>query len=133
MAAQARGMKALGIAVDEIITSPYVRARQTADPVAAVYRLADRMTVSEFLEPGGSFKDFAKALKSARGDQVLVVGHAPDLGAWIGELIGVEEIPLRKGDLAIVEMEGGAPKKGSGRLCALLPAEISAAAGQPSR
>ena len=130
MTAEARGMKALGITIDAIVTSPYVRAAQTARCVASAYGLEERIVPSELLEPGGSFRDLEKALRGTRGDAVLVVGHAPDLGLWAGHLVGADEIPLGKGWLAWVRLRAGEMRKGSARLMGLLPAEILAAAGR---
>ena len=121
---EAEAMKLLGISIDEIVTSPYVRARQTADEVARVYRLADRMTEAELLEPGGSFKDLRKALRGTSGESVLVVGHAPDLGVWVGELTGTNEIRLGKGAFVLVRLDEDGIRENGGRLRALLPADL---------
>lgn len=130
LAAEARGMKNLGIEIAAIITSPYIRAAQTAQQVAAVYGLEKKVVESELLEPGGSFRDLERALKGIRGDEVLVVGHAPDLGLWVGHLAGAEEVPLGKGWLAWLRLHNGETRKGSARLMGLFPAEILAAAGR---
>ena len=130
MEAEARGMKALRIAIDEIITSPYVRARQTADVVAEAYRLIDRMTESEHLEPGASLSDLRKSLAGVKGESVLVVGHSPDLGHLVGRISGVWEIHLGKGTLAWISLDDGSAKENSGRLKALLPADLLSAAGR---
>ena len=130
MASEARGMKALKIVIDEIVTSPYVRARQTADVVAEAYRLVDRMTESEYLEPGASLSDLRKSLARITGESVLVVGHAPDLGQLAGRIAGTGEIHMGKGTLAWISLDDGAAKENSGHLKALLPADLLAAAGR---
>ena len=128
MAAEARGMKALGIAVDVIVTSPYVRCRQTAEEMSLVYRLADRMVESELLEPGSSFKDFRRAMAGVEAGSILVIGHSPDLGSWVGQLTGIGDIHLGKGALAWVEVDERRREE-AGRLKALLPADLLVAAG----
>ncbi|TPW04190.1 MAG: phosphohistidine phosphatase, partial [bacterium] len=54
MAIQAQAMKKLDIAIEVIVTSPYRRARETAEAVAGAYRLEDRMVESDLLEPGAA-------------------------------------------------------------------------------
>jgi phosphohistidine phosphatase len=130
MEEEARGMKALRIAIDEIVTSPYVRARQTADVVAEAYRLIDRMTYSEHLEPGASLSDLRRSLAGLKGESVLVVGHAPDLGHLVGRISGIGEVHLGKGAMAWIALDDGSAKENSGRLKALLPADLLAAAGR---
>jgi phosphohistidine phosphatase len=129
MREEARGMKALGLAIDTVVTSPYVRCRQTADAVAGVYRLADRLVEADPMEPGAGFADLRKALRGVEGTAVLVVGHAPDLGLLVGDLTGAVDVELGKGWLAWIRIPGEI-EKGGGRLKALLPAELLAAAGR---
>ena len=129
MAEEARGMRNLGLSIGAIVTSPYVRARQTADQVAREYRLIDRIIDSEMLEPGGSFRDLVKSLRGIDEDFVMVVGHAPDLGLWTGELVGAGEVPLGKGWLAVVKVREEF-REGTGRLWGLFPADVLGAAGR---
>jgi phosphohistidine phosphatase len=132
MSVEARGMRALGLSIDVIVTSPYLRARQTADQVAHEFRLADRMVESELVEPGSDFKSFQRALKGIEGDSIMIVGHAPDLGLWVGELTGLGDVPMGKGTLAWVKLKPDL-RRGTARLLALLPAELLVAAGEHAR
>ena len=131
MALQAGAMKRMEIAIEAIVTSPYRRARQTAEAVAAAYHLEDRITESDLLEPGATFQDLLRTLRTVRAERILVVGHAPDLGAWAGELIGGEAIPLGKGWLAWIRLESEM-ENGGGRLKALLPADLMRTIGRLS-
>lgn len=129
MVLQARAMKRMDLVIEAIVTSPYRRACQTAEAVASAYHLEDRMTESDLLEPGSAFKDLVRTLRTVRAERVLVVGHAPDLGAWTGELIGGESIPLGKGWLAWIRLESEM-ETGGGRLKALLPADLMQTIGR---
>jgi phosphohistidine phosphatase len=87
---------ALGAEIDACLTSPKVRAADTA-------RIACR---SLGIEPegfeglrGGSFNSLA--LGAGRGD-VLLVGHEPDFSNEVARLTGAR-VKLRKGSLAIVD------------------------------
>jgi phosphohistidine phosphatase len=130
MALEALGMKRLKLPIEAIVSSPYLRARQTAEAVARVYRLDDRFTESDRLEPGASFDDLRKALKGIDGERVMVVGHQPELGHWLGELIGAGAIPMGKGMLAWLSLDQGEVREGRGSLKALLPADLLIAAGR---
>lgn len=129
MERQARGLKALGLVIDAVVTSPYVRTRQTAEIVAAVYGLQEALLEAEELAPGATLKEIRRALKGVEGESVLVVGHAPDLGEAVGELTGGAAVALGKGWLAWIELEDETPRAGGGRLKALLPAHVQAMAG----
>lgn len=90
-------LAALGAAIEACLTSPKVRAAETA-------RLASESLPG--LEPelaaelGGGGCD-ALALAAGRGD-VLLVGHEPDFSDEIARLTGARA-KLRKGGLAILE------------------------------
>jgi len=129
MALQAAAMQRTGLEIEAIVTSPYLRARQTAEIVAAAYRMEDRLVESDLLEPGASFKDFQKTLRTVPATRVLVVGHAPDLGEWVGDLLGGEPVGLGKGWLAWIRLEGEI-ENGGGRLKALFPAEWMQSVGR---
>jgi phosphohistidine phosphatase len=127
MRLEALGIKTLGLSFNAVISSPFLRARQTADQVAALYGLD--VVESDLLEPGASFKDLARVVKKTSGEHIMVVGHAPDLSLLTGKLTGGGEIPLGKGSMAWVKAKGGALEEGEARLVALLPAEILEAVG----
>jgi phosphohistidine phosphatase len=92
------------IAFDQIFTSPYVRARQTAEMVAESLGLADRVQRTECLSPEGNptgVVHFLIALKP-RGEKVLLVGHEPNLSELISFLSSGHQgtrINLKKGAL----------------------------------
>jgi phosphohistidine phosphatase len=109
--AAGRALAAMGASLDACLTSPKVRAAETA-------RLACRALGIE-PEPteelrGGSFD--GPAIAAGRGS-ALLVGHEPDFSAEVARLTGAR-VKLKKGGLAIVD---------EGALLALLrPAELAA-------
>jgi phosphohistidine phosphatase len=106
-------LAALGVEVDACLTSPKVRAAQTAR--LACKALGIEPEPAEQLR-GGPFD--GPALAAGRG-AVLLVGHEPDFSAEVGRLTG-GRAKMKKGGLAIVE---------SSTLLALLrPAELAAIA-----
>ena len=94
--AAGRALAALGTAIDVCLTSPKVRAEQTAR--LACGHLDVPVEVVEELR-GGPFDPLA--LATGRGD-VLLVGHEPDFSNAIAELTG-GRVKLRKGGVACVE------------------------------
>lgn len=73
-----------GFAADAVITSPLLRARETATALAL-----GEPEVDPRLAPGATPDDLRSAA-SGRGDTVVVVGHQPDCGHAVLELGGVE-------------------------------------------
>jgi phosphohistidine phosphatase len=108
-------LKVLGVAPDACLTSPKVRAADTA-------RLAceELGTVVPQHEPklaGGPIH--ADELAAGLGDEVLLVGHDPDFSAAVHQLTGAQ-VRLKKGGLAGVD---------KGELKVLLrPSELAAIA-----
>jgi phosphohistidine phosphatase len=91
-------LKAIGVELDACLTSPKVRAAETAR--LACEQLGD---VEPQLEPklaGGPFD--AEALAAGLGDEVLLVGHDPDFSAAVHSLTGAQ-VRMKKGGLAGVD------------------------------
>jgi len=90
-------LKALGVEIVACLTSPKVRAAETA-------RLAcEPLGVEPQLEPklaGGPFD--AEALAAGLGDDVLLVGHDPDFSMAVHSLTGAQ-VRMKKGGLAGIE------------------------------
>lgn len=148
--AAARGLAALGVRPDVILTSPYTRAAQTAEltakTLAGMASKADRVgevTEEPALAAGATLEQVALALaeRAELGD-VMLVGHEPDLSGVIGALIGGNHggarVEMKKGACCRVDIPagavrkaGGAPEKlaGTGTLAWLLTASQLAAIG----
>lgn len=112
--AAGQALAALGVEMDACLTSPKLRAADTA-------RLAcEPLGVDPQHEPklaGGPFD--AEALAAGLGDNVLLVGHDPDFSMAVHDLTGAQ-VRMKKGGLAGVE---------KGELIVLLrPAELAAIA-----
>lgn len=89
-------LAALGANVDACLTSPKVRAAETARIACAA--LGIEPEVAEELR-GGRFDSLS--LAAGRGD-TLLVGHEPDFSGEVARLTGAN-VRLRKGGLAIVD------------------------------
>jgi phosphohistidine phosphatase len=107
MAQIAAGLKKLDVSLDLILTSPLVRARQTAD--ALQQGLGDSIEVQEttLLAPGGRPADLVDHLRGARkAARVALVGHEPDLGQLAAFLIGAKApLVFKKGGICRIDFE----------------------------
>jgi phosphohistidine phosphatase len=116
-----RFLAAAGFTPDAVITSPLVRARETAEIVAGLVGVTPR------IEPRlGEPLDLATldAILDDAGNprRPMIVGHDPDFSELVSELVGAP-ILMRKGALARVDVERPlAP--GLGALRWLLPPDL---------
>jgi phosphohistidine phosphatase len=102
----ATAMLAMKLAFDLILSSPYQRAAHTAQIVAA--ELDQEATFTEFLEPEGNTLALIRLINDEKPQQVLLVGHEPDLSRLISLLVtgGTEAtIELKKGGLCKMTAE----------------------------
>jgi phosphohistidine phosphatase len=100
----ADAMKNLDLRFDLIVSSPFVRARQTAEIVAKSLKLKKCLAFSDELTPDGDPKALVRELNELKpaSENVLLVGHEPHLSRFIARLIsGGEnvEIDFKKGGL----------------------------------
>ena len=70
---------------DAVISSPLLRARQTAEGIAAAVGLEPEP--DERLAPGATADD-VRAVVAGRGETVVVVGHQPDCGQIVAAIGG---------------------------------------------
>ncbi len=119
------GLAAAGVEIDEILTSPFVRARQTAEVLAA--GLPTRPSVSPLpaLAAGGPVTAVLDAVaRAARTRRIALVGHEPWMGALAARLIGSRHpLPFKKGAVACVELDEWPPGR-PGRLAWFMPPRL---------
>ena len=127
--AVARQLQTLNLAFDEILTSPLVRARQTAE-ILLKANLASHLTIDKTLAPMGSFTDWLKWLKpwrESRSSVLALVGHEPDLSQWaelliLGDVQGV--IQLKKAGIIGIEIPDDIDPLGNSILFWLTPPRL---------
>jgi phosphohistidine phosphatase len=106
----AKGLADAGVVFDVILTSPLVRARQTAG-ILEKYCLDGRSAVlTDLLKPGASFDGLLEYLDGLEGvDSVAIVGHEPFLSSFVSFCLAGEKpsfIRLKKGGVASLEING---------------------------
>jgi len=106
----AAAIAGLDLRCDQILSSPLVRAKQTAEIVAAGLKLKKQLKFSNALAPAGSpavlFRQLSRLKPSP--SRLLLVGHEPDLSRLISRLLtgGLElQLDFKKGGLCKLEVE----------------------------
>jgi phosphohistidine phosphatase len=123
----AKGLCRLLPSVSLIATSPFTRARQTAEIVAEACGEADLERL-DALTPDGKPQAFMAWLRAREADdRVAAVGHEPHLGSLVSWMLTGEAIEgrfaLRKGGACLLQFDQQ-PRMGKARLIWFLPPSI---------
>lgn len=104
----AKGMREAGFMFHRIVSSPYVRARQTAEIAAEALGFGGKIIYSDALIPEADFKSLSRLIASfGDAEEVLLVGHQPSIGRFVSQLIVGRpdaSIDFKKGALCCVEL-----------------------------
>lgn len=105
------GFRALDPGIDLVFTSPFVRARETADILASGLSPSPDVKVLDMLTPGHKPADVAAQITGHGGRRVIaLVGHEPDLGTLASWLIGAHEpLVFKKGGIARIDVPSFPP------------------------
>jgi phosphohistidine phosphatase len=113
----ANGVAALGVTADLMLTSPYVRAAQTAEIFASALDYSkQKVRRTDLLLPGAEpsllFRELAKDKQAAT---VFLFGHAPQLDDIIATALGSKRhvTALKKAGVALIELKRLSPPIGS--------------------
>lgn len=101
------GLRKLGVEVDEIFTSPLVRAKHTAELLAAGLPGKPTVTTLQALSPGHPPSSvMAQLARAAKRRRIALVGHEPGLGELAAHLIGAgRALPFKKGGVCRIDVE----------------------------
>ena len=122
MRVQVVGLRELGVRLDRVLTSPLVRASQTAEILAAGIACEAPLVMVDALRPGGRYDALLAALGRLGSDRsVALVGHMPSIGDIASRLIGAREpLAFKKGATCCIETDA-LPPAGTGQLRWFLP------------
>lgn len=99
-------LNALKVQFDRIVSSPLKRSQQTAAFVGTEVGYEAEIIVADALTPGATLREFEALIDSlADCENVLLVGHNPNISTFLSSLIstGKTGIRLRKGAIARVD------------------------------
>lgn len=106
------------------ITSPLTRAVQTAEIAAQKACRKNVVVSSVLLLPGADVSELIEHLKSCKGaKRVMLVGHDPQLGSLVAQLLGREKdlVTLKKGGCVTLKLDPGTTDKPASFLGYLAP------------
>ncbi|MFI5225914.1 MAG: SixA phosphatase family protein [Candidatus Limnocylindrales bacterium] len=114
-----RHLAALGLVPDAIVSSPKIRATETAAAVSAAVGcpVVEDPRLAGLLE----LEDVEAVLRDlGRPPRTMLVGHDPDFSDLLSVLVGATSLTMRKGALARIDLVGPL-EPGSGTLRWLIP------------
>lgn len=117
------GLAAFDVTIDLVLTSPLVRARETALLLADGLRPRPSVQNLDALAPGGKPAAVVEAVArhAKRHRRLALVGHEPDLGELAARLLGARGlVEFKKGAVCAIDVDGAMPG-GPGTLRWLLP------------
>lgn len=118
-----QGMARQGRKPRLIISSPLVRAVQTAQIAAGYACRKSGMLVSGLLQPGSDLDELREFLRTHdKAKRLLVVGHEPQLGSLVADLLqSKDSVPLKKSSCVALEIDPGETGKPARFLWYLMP------------
>jgi phosphohistidine phosphatase len=113
----ARGLRALGVSFDLVLTSPLVRAADTAAILAKAFDPRPDVRTTAALAPGGAPTRLTDVLGAhPKAMSIALVGHEPGLGELAAWLIGAHEpLVFKKGGVCRIDTAAWPPDR-RGRL-----------------
>lgn len=126
----ARALRALEVDPDEIIASPFVRARQTAEIVAEEFSAHRKLRLSDNLTPDGNHRLLVEELgrEYAAAEKLLLVGHEPHLSGFISFLISGSPhgamVTVKKGGFARLALDRWDSGHAASLECLLAPKQL---------
>ena len=119
------GLAWLDVSIDEIFTSPLVRAKQTATLLASGLGNKTSVKTLDALAPGHSPRQVMNDLsRAAKRNRIALVGHEPGLGELAAHLIGSPRaLPFKKGGVCHIAIQGLTSRR-PGELVWFLPPKV---------
>lgn len=102
----ARGLARLDAEVDLILSSPLVRARQTADILSEVLSAHPQVLETDALLPDATYAQLQAELgRRSRVASIALVGHMPSAGVFAARLVGSDEpFDFKKGGVCRIDV-----------------------------
>jgi phosphohistidine phosphatase len=107
-------LNAMKISFDLVVSSPLKRSMQTAQLVSTETGFEQKIVVSPALSPTATYGQFQRLIREcSSSENVLVVGHNPNLTQFLGRLLAgptetsIPGVRLRKGSIARISIQRG--------------------------
>ena len=118
-----RRARQAGVAPGAIVSSPYVRARQTAEVAVEELEHSSPIVETANLTPHGNLFELWNEVRALSDDQTLLVGHNPQLSELVAWMIGAPGygVEMKKSGLAFLEVYGMGPQPRASLVWLLTP------------
>lgn len=123
--AAAEKWKRLIESFDHIVSSPLVRAHQTAKIIADVFEYKQDIIINKKLSSGSTIEDIIDTANSLDGEEIAFIGHQPDLSNHLSTLISSAgaHAEFKPGTIAKISFHNRA-QIGNGYLEFLIPPAV---------
>jgi phosphohistidine phosphatase len=105
----AKALRNLGVEFDLILSSPYVRARETAEILADVFKMKKKLDFSDNLIPLGNPELLITEVNEKYSvNSLALVGHEPHLSTLVGLLVAENakiDVTLKKGGVCYLSAD----------------------------
>jgi phosphohistidine phosphatase len=110
---------------DYIISSPYLRALQTARIIASAYDHKKEIFIDKRLGCGSETADLIEILNSFQSGEIAIIGHQPDLSNHVSRLVSNSGafVEFKKGAIAKISFNNKV-REGKGVLEFLIPSGV---------
>lgn len=122
MSAAVKGWENIIPNFDTLVSSPLIRALETAEIVRKAYGLKEDVIQDNRLMPGSKTEEVISLVNEMPGDNIVIFGHEPDFSTHVSRLISNSgaEIDFKKGAVAKIVFQGRA-RLSAGTLEFLIP------------
>lgn len=113
--------------IDLIISSPYIRAYQTAEIIASVLGVKNQIVKDKKLSPGSNTESLVEIAQNYSSGNIMFVGHQPDFSEHLANLVSGSGayFEFRKSAVAGIAFSNKV-KLGRGTLMFLIPPDVFA-------
>ena len=105
----AKRLKELNICFDQVVTSPLLRAKETAEIINNYCGATPEILVTDLLRPASSYQKLCKYLNALkRLEKVAIIGHEPFLGGFASYCLAKSQTPfisLKKGGVLMLTID----------------------------
>jgi phosphohistidine phosphatase len=105
-----KGLRGLELKIDLVLSSPFTRARQTAEIFCRAFKAGRKLEFTLHLIPSGDPRKLISDLRQSYADRenIVIVGHEPYLSELVSQLIGGDiysNLALKKGGICKLEAD----------------------------
>lgn len=113
-----KALAGMDLGIERILTSPLIRAVQTAQVLKEALKLGKGVDETKTLLPEARPTDLVQPINALKATCVALVGHEPQLSSFVSWAVGGGNFEIRKSGVVVLE-GAGLPAAGAGALVGL--------------